>query len=151
MKTKIVMAGLMLGLVAMAGAAQAENHRERPGFATLDTDGDGFLSMDELQARGAARFADADTDGDGALSEAELIAAANARATERAAEMIARMDDNGDGLLQSDEMRPRGGNMAARMFTRADTDGDGLISEAEFQAAMAHLRERRGHGPRDRG
>jgi len=37
-----------------------------------------------------------------------------------------------------------------RMFQRADADGDGRVTEAEFDAAMARVMERRGgdHGER---
>lgn len=159
MKTKILTAALLSGLVLTAGAAQAENHRERPDFATLDINGDGALTLEEMQARGEARFAEIDTDGDGALSAAELAASGAERATERATRMIARFDDNEDGLLQQDEMPSRGERRAAQMFDRVDADSDGVISAEEFEAAKARMGERRGEGrgdhrgdgPRDRG
>lgn len=155
MKMKLMTAAVLSGLVLAAGAAQADNHRERPDFATLDLNGDGALTLEEMQSRGQARFAEMDADGDGALSAEELTAAANARAAERAAMMISRFDDNGDGLLQQDEMPTRAENRAARMFDRVDADGDGVISAEEFEAAKMWMGERRGegrgHGPRDRG
>ena len=154
MKRQILMAALLSGLVVAAGAASADGHRgERPDFATLDLNGDGMLSLEELQNQGEARFAAADTNGDGGLSAEELIAAAGARAAERAEQMIERHDENGDGVLQIDEM-PRPGDRADRMFDRVDADEDGLISEAEFEAAKDRMGERRGgrdHGSRGRG
>lgn len=155
MKTKILMAALLSGLVLTAGAAQAENHRERPDFATLDLNGDGALSMEELQAQGEARFAAVDTDGDGTLSAAELSAVANERAAERTAKMIERLDENGDGALQFEEMPARDGDRAERMFERVDADEDGAISQEEFDTAKERRGDRdggrRGHGPRGRG
>lgn len=155
MKTQILMAALVAGVVMTAGAASAQGfggeHGERPDFATLDANGDGGITLDELQAQGAARFAEHDTDGDGALSAEELIAAANGRAADRAAQMIARLDANDDGVLQQEEMRPRGGDMGARMFGRVDADNDGILTEAEFEAAMDRHGDHRGHGMRDRG
>ncbi|WP_342068627.1 EF-hand domain-containing protein [Yoonia algicola] len=159
MKTKILTAALLSGLVLAAGAAQAENHRERPDFATLDVNGDGALTLEEMQSRSQARFADMDTDGDGALSADEMAAQATTRAAERAAAMIARFDDNADGLLQQGEMPSRGERRAAQMFDRVDADSDGVISAEEFEAAKARMGERRGEGrgnhrgdgPRDRG
>ena len=154
MKTKILMAVLLSGLVLSAGAAQAEDQRERPDFATLDLNGDGALSLEELQAQGQARFDAADTDGDGALSADELSAAASARAAERTAKMIERLDENGDGVLQLEEMPTRGEDRAERMFDRVDTDEDGVISEEEFDTVKERRGDRdgrRGHGPRGRG
>ena len=151
MKTRILMAALLSGLVVVAGAAQADNHRERPDFATLDANGDGVVTLEELQARGEARFAEMDTNGDGALSAEELTAAADARAADRVTRMIERFDENGDGLLQQAELPERGGDRAERMFERVDADEDGAISEEEFEAVKERFGERRGPGPRDRG
>lgn len=157
MKKTILMAALLSGVVMTAAAAQGAEHRERPDFATLDINGDGGVTLEEMQARGAARFAEADTDADGALSVAEMTAAAQARAADRAAQMLERLDANGDGLLQQSEMQPRGGAGMARMFSRLDTNDDGSISEAEFAAAKERFGEGRGghqgkgHGPRGRG
>lgn len=155
MKTRILTVALLSGLVLAAGAAQADGHRERPDFATLDLNGDGALTLEEMQARGAARFAAMDSDGDGALSVAELTASATERAAERADRMIARFDENEDGLLQQDEMPTRGERRAAQMFERVDTDEDGVISAEEFAAAKARMSERhgdhRGEGRHDRG
>ncbi len=151
MKSKILMAALLSGVVLAAGAAQAEDHRERPDFATLDLNSDGSVSLEEMQAQGAARFAGVDANEDGALSEEELIATAGARASERAAKMIERHDDNGDGVLQMDEMPRRGGgDRAERMFERVDADGDGVLSQEEFDTAKERHGER-GGGKRDRG
>ena len=155
MKRQIFAAALLSGLVMAAGAATAEEHRgDRPDFAELDLNGDGAISLEELQAHGAARFADVDTNGDGGLSADELIAAANGRAEERAARMIERHDDNGDGILQLDEMPRRGEDRADRMFDHVDANRDGQISAEEFEAAKERMGDRRGgrgHGPRGRG
>lgn len=155
MKIRMMTAALLSGVVLAAGAAQAENHRERPDFATLDLNGDGALTLEEMQSRGQARFAEMDANGDGALSAEELSAAAAARAADRAAMMISRFDDDGDGLLQQEEMPTRAENRAARMFDSVDADGDGTISAEEFDAAKMRMGERhgqgRGHGSKDRG
>ena len=146
-----------LGLTAMDVAAQETAPRGLPDFATLDADGDGQITQAELAAQAEARFATIDTGSDGAVSAAELTAHMQAEAETRAAQMLARVDANGDGLIQPDEMQPRGGDMAARLFDRADTDSNGTISEAEFtamQERMANWRDNRGgrdgaHGMRD--
>ena len=157
MKKTILMTALLSGVVMTAAAAQGAEQRERPDFATLDLNGDGGITLEEMQAQGAAWFAEADTDGDGALSVAEMTAAAQARAADRAAQMLERLDANGDGLLQQSEMQPRGGAGMERMFSRLDSNEDGTITEAEFAAAKERFGERRGgrhgegHGPRGRG
>lgn len=183
MKTTLLMSAILAGLIVTAADAQDRNAgfpRGGMDFATLDADADGMLTPEDMATLQADRFAAADTDADGALSEAEMIARATAEATgrmaarmaERTAAMIERMDANGDGLLQADEMVEGPEHGMERMFARFDTDEDGAISEAEFDAAQAKMAERgegRGdregrrdhdggrhhgggdHGPRDRG
>lgn len=155
MKQRILTTAALCAVVIAAGAASAQDMQgDRPAFDTLDRDGNGGISLQELQDHGAARFAEADTDADGGLSAEEMIAAAEGRAAERAAQMIARFDENGDGLLQSEEMPRPPEDRAARMFGRIDADGDGQVTPAEFDAAkerMGEMRGKRGHGPRGRG
>ena len=68
MKTILTTTAALLALSAPAWAQ-----------ATMDTDGDGNVSMEELQAvyptATEENFASMDTDADGALSEAEVQAA----------------------------------------------------------------------------
>ena len=69
--------------------------------------------------------------------------------------MIERFDENGDGVLQQDEMPTQQERRSARMFDRVDADDDGAISAEEFESAKERMDERggnrRGHGSRDRG
>lgn len=153
MKTPLLMAAIVAGFGLAGTGAQAQ---DRPDFATLDTNGDGLLTQDELAAQGAARFAAADTNGDGALSEAELLARATARTEGRAAEMVARMlerlDANEDGQIQQSELPEPNADRAERRFTRADANDDGAISAEEFEAATERGRDgRRGHKGGKRG
>lgn len=151
MKTTFLMAAMITGFMLPAIDAQAQGRGERPDFATLDTNGDGALTMEELAAAGAARFATADTDGDGLLSAAELTAQATERAEGRAAEAVARMlehlDENGDGNISQDELPDRG-DRAERMFERADANDDGTVTQEEFQEARPERGGRHGDGER---
>lgn len=121
-----------------------------PDFATLDTNGDGEISLDEVKAAAEARFAAADTNGDGALSQDELAAQILKRMQEMAANGAARMienlDKNGDGVLQPDEMQARGGDILDRMFARIDTNNDGQISQAEYDAFQQRIADRVAQG-----
>ncbi len=145
--TRILLAAL--AITAGFGVAEAQDRRAGPGpmdFATLDADGNGEITLEDLDAARDNRFADMDTNGDGQVSEAEFIAHAKARAGERASEMFARLDADGDGSLSRDvlEAREGGGRMAARMIERADTDGSGGVSAEEFEAIKERMAERRG-------
>ena len=89
-----------------AAATKAAGER----FSRLDTDANGLLSREELNAgrgtrrRGPEMGAAIDTDGDGAWSLAELQAAQPGFDAERFAEL----DRNGDGLINADERPMRG-------------------------------------------
>lgn len=152
MKSTVLIAAIAAGLTLTALDVSAEGRggpREKPEFSTLDTDGNGSITLEELENAGAARFAAMDTDGNGALSATELAAAQEAKMAERAAMMIEKMDENDDGELQADEMKPRGrGDNAERMFDHMDENEDGAISQEEYDAA-GEGRGERGKG-RDR-
>jgi Ca2+-binding EF-hand superfamily protein len=151
MKTKL-MTGLVLAAVTLtAGMALARDGGMRPDFATLDLDGDGMVTLAEMQAQPAARFTAADTDADGALSLQELTAQLANGAADRAARMLERLDENGDGLVQSSEMAARATGQMDRMFDRLDADNDGNLTAAEFDAAPMHGQGRDGHGHGKRG
>lgn len=153
MKTPLLIAALVAGTVLVAGDASAQE-REMPTFEALDLDGDGAVTLEELQAQRITRFNDADTDGDGALSSEEMTAQANDKAAERVGTMVERMlsrlDENEDGLIQLEEMPERGQQRLERMIDRADTDDDGSLSAEEFDAVQERLADRggkgRGHG-----
>lgn len=152
MKSTVLIAAIAAGLSLMAVDASAAGRgepREKPDFASLDANANGSLSLEELQNAGAVRFAEMDTDGNGALSAVELAAAQSERMADRAEKMIERMDENDDGELQADEMKPRGRERGMeRMFERADADDNGEISQEEYEAAGEGRGDRdgRGHG-----
>lgn len=154
---KYVPAGALTVLLAFGAAhplaAKDSDAQQRgPDFATLDTDGDGSITADELRARGDARFAAADADGDGLVSAEEMIARATSERAERIERRVQRLiearDENGDGALSREEL---GDDRVARMLERVDRDEDGLISEEEFEEAQARFDRRdrdarRGYG-----
>lgn len=142
--------GLAAGLPAIAQDAGGHGAEM---FGQLDADGDGALSLEELQAR-PDRFDAADADGDGALSRDEMMARATDRAEAGVARFFERFDADGDGQVteaeiaevQGERQAERRAEMAARIFERADADGDGLISVEEFEEARAQMLSRGGRG-----
>ncbi len=140
--TSVVVCALAVTGVTVQADARSQDRPQQMSFETLDTDGDGQITKEEMQARGQARFDAADSNGDGLLSQDELNAAATARAQDRVSGMIERFDTDGDGALSRDEMpRPKRGE---RMFDRIDADNSGGISEEEFAEAQKRHKARRG-------
>ncbi len=137
----IVQVSALAALIAVGGisGAMAKPGGPQMSFEELDTNSDGKITQEEMQARGAARFAQTDADGDGALSLEELQSAMQKKSEQRAAKMMEHLDADGDGKITQDEMKvgldgKRGGDR----FARADTDGDGALRKAEFEEAQKH-------------
>lgn len=128
------------GMVGMGGpGGRGEMMVEM--FDAIDADKDGKITRDEIAAHRAAEFAAADTNGDGQLGAEELEAQMlNQMMARRATRMIENMDADGNGSLSAEEMRE--GPLVAN-FARIDTDNDGAISKAEAQAAAEKVGKRR--------
>lgn len=165
MKRTYVIAGVTaLSLIATSGAALAlgkdRGDRGARGpqinFEQADTNKDGKLSREEMDAYAKARFDAADTNGDGKLSPEEMVAAAQKRDEERAQQrrakmaerMLDRLDADGDGALSYEEM-PGQQSQSDRMFSRLDADDDGAISAEEMEKARERMEDRRGKKGRD--
>lgn len=137
-------AAAAIGLTTLAAMANTRG----PDFSTLDTDGNGEITLLEMQSSAQTRFGEVDTDGDGFLTQAELAAHAQSNAADRAERMISRRDANDDGKLSLEEMAGR--RDPGRFFNRMDADNSGGISEAELEEARAKMRGKRGHKNRDK-
>ena len=137
-------------VIAVPFAAQAErgfgrhdgSHGEH--MKAVDTNGDGDISKEEVEAFRATMFNAADANKDGSLSLAEMTAHHEAqqaqRMAERQARHFARMDTDGDGKITAAEFA----SQPMRGMERMDTDGDGVVTEEERAAAMATMKERHG-------
>ena len=152
MKKSVLAAFLVSAAAVVAVPVFADQHGKGPGhgprgergappsFESLDTNGDGVLTLEEIQAPRVERFNEMDADGDGFVTAEEIMA-------HMAAQMIARQDENGDGKLSIDEMR---GPDFSRMFRFMDENGDGQITQEEWDAGMEagrHFRGGHGRGP----
>ncbi|MEL7131895.1 MAG: calcium-binding protein [Pseudomonadota bacterium] len=132
-----IIAATAIGLSTLSAMARDRG----PDFSALDADGNGEVSLQEMQASAQARFVEADADGDGFLSATELEARAEKRAKDRSARVLARLDANEDGKLSPEEMRTNRRD-PARFFERLDADNSGGISQQEFEQARASFRKR---------
>lgn len=133
-------------LAGRGGAAGGPALLER--FDAIDSNADGKLTQEELQADRLARLTAADADGDGALTATEFAALHPAAKAGRMAKAFARMDADGDGKVVLADL-PAGNERGGRMFARVDTDGDGALSRAEVETAMAKWAEHRKGKPQD--
>ena len=157
---KLTVLALALTGTALAGAANAFPFGKRGGgedmaplsFEELDTNGDGVVTAEEMEAHGAGLFAEMDTDGNGVISAEEILASMQERAQNRLSKgverMVDKLDEDGDGALSADEMPQRG---SSRMFEHLDDDGDGAISAEEFEAGKEKREEMRGKGRKGGG
>jgi Ca2+-binding EF-hand superfamily protein len=113
-------------------------------LSKMDADGSGTLSADELNISEEA-FALADSDGDGVVTQEEFEAggaqaigdylrsqesqpAGTAGQGPSFDELLARLDADGNGTLNVDEL-----DVSSEVFAEADTDGDGEVSREEFE------------------
>ena len=91
MKKSPLIAGALLGVsvlglgIAVAqegpgGMGRGEGHRPHaPRLAEVDTNEDGNISLEEIQANETSRFADIDANGDGQVSAEEVLGFEEAR------------------------------------------------------------------------
>jgi Ca2+-binding EF-hand superfamily protein len=157
---KAALLGLMIpaALVLPAMAEDGPPRGPQMVFETLDLDGDGMVTLEEMEGARVARFAEADANGDGLLDRDELMAGGSERMARGIDRMMDRADADGDGALSQEELAGlRSGRRGPEaIFQRFDADGDGSLSAAEFEQAAEAMRERRGghggpFGNRDRG
>lgn len=132
---KRVVAGGLLKQAAPALAQILEHVK------TIDTDGDGKLSLDEALEDAKKRFAKVDANGDGKLEKQELKPVLDAAVKQFPAlakivpQELTATDTDGDHLLSIDEVVEK----HKKDFARADADGDGKIDSQELRRAVATL------------
>ncbi len=112
------------------------------GMLRLDTDGDGRVTRAEYNIQSATRFAGMDANRDGTVDATEM--AAMPGGGRMAGRMGGRADADGSGTLTRAEFDAQAGQRFARM----DMNGDDVIDAAELKARpMGRGGARRGAGP----
>lgn len=142
-----LIAATAIAVAGTAALARGDRHGPPAAFEELDINADGSITQEEMQTARAMKMASVDTDGDGFLSLEELEAGASERAKSRAGKMMERLDTNEDAKLSTEELEKPG--RGDRRFQRADADGDGAITKAEYDAASAKMKKRHGHRDAD--
>jgi hypothetical protein len=105
------------GLFLSAALAAAD-----AALAAFDTDKDGTLSWDEVNAAASAKFAAADADHEGTLDAKEAATLGIGK------RLLAKADPDKDGTLDQSEYSA----MVKQRFDAADTDHDGTLSRGEL-------------------
>ena len=128
MNRRIALAGTMLGVAVILGAAPIgrEAFAARPPEAnlqTLDSDHDGTVDLNEAKTAASALFDRLDRDRDGTLDARELRGRLNARA-------LAAGDPDNDGTLTKQEYLA----LVEKRFAAADPDHDGTLDAKELNS-----------------
>ncbi len=147
------------------GGAQGAAKFQEDLFKSIDSDGDGSISKDELTSALSSSddsdssinvddlLAQLDSDGSGGISQDELSAAMPppphggmggpgglGGAGGSSEDLISSLDSNGDGVISADELAAAGkgddSDQLSQLFSQLDTDGSGGISSDELNSAF---------------
>jgi Ca2+-binding EF-hand superfamily protein len=142
MKTTLLAGSLAIFLTAGTVAAVAAPVAPAGRF---DPNGDGKVTVTELQQKSAERFKRMDANSDGTISKAEIDAAHADRRAHRGGpggkDRLTRLDSDGNGSISFAEFNAG----TTHMMQRLDTNKDGEISRDEFAAGRKGFRGRH-HG-----
>ena len=121
---------LLLMLVPVGACAQPADQQTSAARRSVSTSAG--ISLQDFVRRHEGKLLADDTDGDGKVSKAEFFAAAKSGKGDPA-KRFARIDWNGDGMLDKSEIDA----MLTRRFKRLDVNGDGVLSADERAAHAA--------------
>ncbi|MHA3978229.1 EF-hand domain-containing protein [Halovulum sp. GXIMD14794] len=112
------------GMRGDRGAMMMERFAEQ-----FDTNGDGDITQDEIDAARAAQLAEFDADGDGSLNLQEYEALWLDAMRERMVDRFQAHDDDGDGAVTVEEF----GEEFTNIVERRDRNGDGVLNADDMQ------------------
>lgn len=142
----IVVAGLVaatLGLGATFAIAHADGDRYgkmggsgghrgqavQQMFKQFDSNRDGTITAEEMDAKIASTLTDNDGDKDGSLNLAEFENVWMTYTRFKMVDMFQRIDEDGDGQITEVELADK----KTAMMDRADRNGDGQITKSELR------------------
>lgn len=118
------------GLISLAEFEAAHNARIQEHFARIDTNSDGYLSEDEMQAAGRGRH--------------DMMDGGRHRHDMSPEKALKKLDTDGSGSVSLQEFEGKRFSPDAETFMAADEDGSGELDAGELQAMMqAHWSEMR--------
>ncbi len=98
-----------------------------PHAAHFDIDQDGQITRAEVESRAASKAQEVDADGDGLISLEELQADHARRQLERMQARLDEADSNGDGVVGQDEFSAQ---IVEHVFAR-DSNNDDVLNAAD--------------------
>ena len=113
----LVVSAALPGIALAATSEDNGDRRMKDRFDRLDKDGNGRVDQEEFKAGGEFLFARMDVDGDGVITMAELEEHERA---ERIAKRFERMDTDSDGKVTSDEFAQAGAKLFQRLDENED-------------------------------
>jgi len=131
MKSPIILA--LLTALATPGAVFAQPGPDGSHFMDhFDADKDGKVTQAEIDKVKSDLFSKFDSDGNGLLSQDEYMALRMDRMKERMNNRFTHQDKNGDGAISQEEFM----TMSNRMMARLDENGDNVIDADELKHRM---------------
>jgi len=112
---------------AETGGPHRSHHAERM-MRLYDTNGDGKISLAEINADQARMFTALDVDGDKSMSVEEIRRRGRSLQIFRTTTLFDLLDANGDGKLSVVEIQAP----SQRWFKRYDKNGDGILEADEI-------------------
>ncbi len=135
-----------LVLTGVAGLAAAEygerHHRDGKGmgrhiFKTFDQDGDGAITVVEVENQLAKAISEHDQDGSNSLTVEEFKALWLSHTKPRMVRSFQRLDEDGDGEITQIELE----ETFIELHARFDKNDDGEVTKGEIRHGYRHKRK----------